>query len=65
MWSDGSPDDSFCTALKQVFETVEAHTVTFPNPIRETDSSSTVYVAVHRACLMDAPSRADVSQSRD
>lgn len=45
MWSDGPPDDSFCTALKQVFETVEAHTVTFPNPIRETDSSSTVYVA--------------------
>ncbi|MFZ4599421.1 MAG: spermidine synthase [Terrimicrobiaceae bacterium] len=45
MWSDGAPDGPFCSVLEKVFDEVEAHTVSFPNPIREEDSSSTVYVA--------------------
>ena len=46
MWSDENPDAAFLARLEEVFTTVEAHIVTFPNPIRGGESSGTVYVAV-------------------
>jgi spermidine synthase len=45
LWSDDPPDEGFMGSLKQVFETCESHIVTFYNPLRETESASTVYVA--------------------
>jgi len=46
MWSDAAPDAAFRVRLEEVFTTVQAHIVTFPNPIRGGESSGTVYVAV-------------------
>ena len=46
MWSDEAPDRGFCSKLENVFPSVRAHTVSFPNPIRGGESSGTVYVAV-------------------
>ena len=46
MWSDESPDEDFCTRLREVFANVEAHVVSFPNPIRGGESTGTVYVAL-------------------
>jgi spermidine synthase len=48
MWSDESPDESFCSRLREAFERVEATEVSFPNPIRGGESTGTVYVAVSR-----------------
>ncbi len=45
LWSDDPPDDQFMDALGAVFQTVRAHFVTFPNPLTEDESASTVYVA--------------------
>lgn len=45
LWSDDPPDDTFLQALSAVFATAEAHVVTFPNPLLDRDSASTVYVA--------------------
>ena len=45
LWSDDPPDDEFLGVLGRVFATVRAHVVTFPNPLTESDSASTVYVA--------------------
>jgi spermidine synthase len=45
LWSDDEPDETFLELLGGVFETVRAHVVTFPNPVTEADSASTVYVA--------------------
>ena len=45
LWSDDPTDDAFMDALGSVFDTVRAHVVTFPNPLLEDDSASTVYVA--------------------
>lgn len=47
LWSDDAPDMDFIADLERVFSGVEAHVVKFPNPLRETVSESTVYVAVH------------------
>ena len=49
LWSDEVPDNSFCGRLEEVFANVQAHVVSFPNPIRGGESSGTVYVAV-RSC---------------
>jgi len=49
MWSDESPDEAFCARLREVFSKVEAHVVSFPNPIRGGESTGTVYVAVSPA----------------
>ena len=46
LWSDDPPDDGFMSALGSAFATVRAHVVTFPNPLTEADSASTVYVAL-------------------
>lgn len=45
MWSDDAPDEEFSRSLSSVFYKVEAKIVTFPNPLLECDSASTVYLA--------------------
>lgn len=45
LWSDDPPDDKFLGVLGEVFASTRAHIVTFPNPLTEADSASTVYVA--------------------
>jgi spermidine synthase len=45
LWSDDPPDDQFLEKLARVFATARAHVVTFPNPLTEDASASTVYVA--------------------
>ncbi|MFL6531277.1 MAG: spermidine synthase [Chthoniobacterales bacterium] len=45
LWSDDPPDEEFLRALDSAFAASRAHVVTFPNPVLETESASTVYVA--------------------
>lgn len=45
MWSDDAPDQEFMARLEEVFESSEAQSVKFWNPILEKHSESTVYVA--------------------
>jgi spermidine synthase len=45
LWSDDPPDEDFLDLLGGAFATARAHVVTFPNPLTEADSASTVYVA--------------------
>jgi spermidine synthase len=45
LWSDDPPDESFMTALGAAFIDVRAHEVSFANPLLDTQSTSTVYVA--------------------
>ncbi len=45
LWSDDAPDEPFLTALRTVFATAQSHIITFPNPLLDTESASTVYVA--------------------
>jgi len=45
LWSDDPPDEEFLTMLDTAFATSRAHIVTFPNPLLENESASTVYVA--------------------
>jgi spermidine synthase len=45
LWSDDPPDEEFLGALDSAFASSRAHIVTFPNPLLETESASTVYVA--------------------
>lgn len=45
MWADGQPDEVFQGRLDQALTGARAHVVSFPNPITDEYSSSTVYVA--------------------
>lgn len=45
LWSDEPPDEEFLGMLDTAFATARAHVVTFPNPVLEAESASTVYVA--------------------
>lgn len=45
LWSDDPPDEDFLRVLDGAFETARAHIVSFPNPLLEGTSESTVYVA--------------------
>ncbi len=45
LWSDEPPDEEFLTILDTAFATSRAHVVTFPNPVLDDVSASTVYVA--------------------
>jgi len=45
LWSDDAPDDAFIEDLEKVFREVATHVVKFPNPLLDTVSGSTVYVA--------------------
>ena len=46
LWSDDPPEEGFLKSLREVFESVESHQVTFHNPIQDQDFQSTVYLAV-------------------
>ena len=46
LWSDDPPDDEFLGLLGNAFANARAHVVTFPNPLTEASSASTVYVAM-------------------
>jgi spermidine synthase len=46
LWSDDPPDEEFMEMLDTAFATSRAHIVTFPNPLLEGESASTVYVAM-------------------
>lgn len=48
LWSDDPPDEDFRIDLRAVFGKVETHIVSFPNPLLEKESASTVYVAVRQ-----------------
>jgi hypothetical protein len=45
LWSDDPPDQDFIAALDTVFAATAAHIVRFHNPLLQTESASTVYVA--------------------
>jgi len=45
MWSNDPPDEEFLQMLQAVFASARAEVVTFPNPLLDQDSASTVYVA--------------------
>lgn len=45
LWSDEPPDEDFLSVLDTAFATARAHIVTFPNPLLDSESASTVYVA--------------------
>ena len=45
VWSNDPPDAAFTRLLDSVFESSEAHVVTFPNPYSGGKSSNTVYLA--------------------
>ena len=45
LWADGAPEDAFTAQLGKVFETAEAHTITFENPVLGGTSEGAVYVA--------------------
>ena len=45
LWSNDPPDDTFIRLLDSVFESSDAHVVTFPNPYSGGQSSNTVYLA--------------------
>ena len=45
LWSDDPPDEDFLGQLDTAFATARAHVVTFPNPLLDAESASTVYVA--------------------
>lgn len=45
LWSDDLPDDRFTELLDSVFESSDAHIVTFPNAYTQSESSNSVYVA--------------------
>jgi spermidine synthase len=46
LWSDDPPEEQFLELLGSAFATARAHIVTFPNPLTEGESASTVFVAV-------------------
>ncbi len=45
LWSNDPPDHDFMQVLNDVFQTVSAQVVSFPNPYSESDSACTVYIA--------------------
>ena len=45
LWSDDPPDEDFLKALRTVFRSVQAEVVSFHNPLLESNSASTVYLA--------------------
>ncbi len=45
LWSNDPPDAGFTRLLDSVFQSSEAHVVTFRNPYRGGESSNTVYLA--------------------
>jgi spermidine synthase len=54
LWSNDPPNDTFIRLLDSVFESSEAHVVTFSNPYSGGQSSNTVYLARN---IMPRPGR--------
>ena len=46
LWADGEKDETFAAHLATVFDSVDAHTVVFDNPITGGNSVGAVYVAI-------------------
>lgn len=44
LWSDEPPDPAFVAVMEQVFPTVSAQVVAFPNPYTGDESTNTIYV---------------------
>lgn len=44
LWSNDPPDEGFATDLRTVFENVQAHVVTFPNPHQNKAATNTIYI---------------------
>jgi len=57
LWSDEAPDEDFMRALDVAFLTSRAHIVSFPNPLLEAESASTIYVAKKAFEKVDQPVR--------
>lgn len=55
MWSDEPPDAGFVQLLQTVFPAARAEIVTFPNPLLDRDSASTVYVAPNPVASSRSP----------
>ena len=53
LWSDDPPDEAFMETLGAAFDSVRAHVVTFANPVLESESASTVYVALRASTPAD------------
>lgn len=45
LWSNDPPEQDYVGVLEQVFTTVTAEVVTFPNPLQQRTASNTVYLA--------------------
>ena len=45
LWADGQPDPDFIARLEGAFAHAEAQTITFDNPLTESESHGTVYLA--------------------
>jgi hypothetical protein len=45
MWSDDPPDAEFSGLLEGAFATTRSEVVTFPNPLLDRESASTIYIA--------------------
>lgn len=45
LWSNDPPDQDYLDVLEQVFTTVAAEVVTFPNPLQQRTATNTVYLA--------------------
>jgi len=45
LWSNEPPEEDFCEILEEVFDSWDAHVVSFPSLHRDRDASNTVYVA--------------------
>lgn len=50
LWSDDPPDGALMHSLRGVFASVRAEIVHFPNPLLDTQSASTVYIARLALC---------------
>lgn len=49
LWSNDPPDHEFCLALDEAFDTSRAQVFTFPNPLKDCEEASTIYIARTRS----------------
>ncbi|MEP6698936.1 MAG: spermidine synthase [Verrucomicrobiota bacterium] len=64
LWSDEPPEEDFLSLLDTAFASARAHIVTFPNPLLDAPSASTVYVATKRKAAPENPERLSTETSR-